>query len=151
VGYDRDRRVLNDLFPEAELLPRDRAASAYCRSICGEMHSGFVNLRSALPMNLKAHHPGFHVYPAAGGPIARITEIWRECLDRLRRTVSLRRALDGRRDVRARRDALRDLRRDARRRVRRLRGAILALPEMLEWMAAALAEPDEVEELDAEF
>ena len=28
---------------------------------------------------------------------------------------------------------------------------ILALPEMVEWIAAALAEPDELEELEAEF
>jgi glutathione S-transferase len=28
---------------------------------------------------------------------------------------------------------------------------ILALPEMQEWIAAAQAEPDEVQELDAEF
>ena len=28
---------------------------------------------------------------------------------------------------------------------------ILSLPEMIEWTAAAYAEPDEVEELDAEF
>lgn len=28
---------------------------------------------------------------------------------------------------------------------------IMALPEMLEWMEAARAEPDDLEELDAEF
>ena len=37
----------------AGLLPADRIARAHCRSIAGEMHSGFANLRSALPMNLK--------------------------------------------------------------------------------------------------
>ena len=41
---------LHELRPAAGLLPRDRAARAHCRSICGEMHSGFGNLRSALPM-----------------------------------------------------------------------------------------------------
>ena len=34
--------------PRARIAARSR----------GEMHSGFSNLRSALPMNLKAHHPG---------------------------------------------------------------------------------------------
>src|SRR6267378_7372077 len=44
---------LNELSPDAGLLPQDAAARALCRSISGEMHSGFINLRSALPMNIK--------------------------------------------------------------------------------------------------
>ena len=70
---------LNEIKPEAGLLPNMRAARARCRSICGEMHSGFTNLRSALPMNLKAHHPGFKVWSGAQADIDRITTIWREC------------------------------------------------------------------------
>src|SRR5262245_5047420 len=46
---------LNELKPEAGLLPAAREDRARCRSISGEMHSGFSNLRSALPMNVKAH------------------------------------------------------------------------------------------------
>src|SRR5271170_7195262 len=45
---------LNEIAPKAGLLPKDRAKRAHCRSICGEMHSGFVSLRQALPMNIKA-------------------------------------------------------------------------------------------------
>ena len=45
------------------------------------MHSGFHNLRSALPMNLKAHFPGFSVWTGAQGDIERVCAIWRECLD----------------------------------------------------------------------
>ena len=63
---------LNEILPEAGLLPKDRAARAHCRSISGEMHSGFTNLRSALPMNLKAHHPGFKVWAGAQADIDRI-------------------------------------------------------------------------------
>ena len=44
------------------------------------MHSGFTNLRSALPMNLKAHYPGFKVWAGAQADIDRIATIWRECL-----------------------------------------------------------------------
>ncbi|MGB8735231.1 MAG: glutathione S-transferase, partial [Rhodomicrobium sp.] len=40
---------LAELKPESPLLPKDRKARAHCRSISGEMHSGFYNLRSALP------------------------------------------------------------------------------------------------------
>jgi hypothetical protein len=71
---------LNEILPEAGLLPKTRADRAHCRSICGEMHSGFSNMRSALPMNLKARHPGFKVWAGAQADIDRIISIWRECL-----------------------------------------------------------------------
>ncbi|HEY5019487.1 MAG TPA: glutathione S-transferase, partial [Steroidobacteraceae bacterium] len=48
---------LNEILPDAGLLSEALAARAHCRSVSGEMHSGFSNMRSALPMNLKAHHP----------------------------------------------------------------------------------------------
>ena len=73
---------LNEIKPEAGLLPADPAARAHCRAICGEMHSGFANLRSALPMNLKARHEGFKVWAGAQADIDRVTAIWRECLQR---------------------------------------------------------------------
>src|SRR4051812_6549432 len=56
---------LNEVKPRAGLLPKDRAARARCRAICGEMHSGFTNLRSALPMNLKARRLGFKIWSGA--------------------------------------------------------------------------------------
>src|SRR4029077_17065846 len=71
---------LNELMPGAGLVPAEARGRARCRSISGEMHSGFSNLRSALPMNLKAHHPGFKVWLVAQADIDRITAIWRECL-----------------------------------------------------------------------
>ena len=71
---------LNEAAPDAGLLPKDRAKRAQCRSISGEMHSGFSNLRSALPMNIKAHHPGFKVWAGAQADIERVINIWRECL-----------------------------------------------------------------------
>jgi glutathione S-transferase len=70
---------LNEVKPRAGLFPKDRAARARCRSICGEMHSGFSNLRSALPMNLKARRLGFKVWSGAQADIDRITAIWHEC------------------------------------------------------------------------
>src|SRR6202162_5972755 len=44
---------LNELNPAAGLIPTEPAVRAHCRSISGEMHSGFSNLRAALPMNIK--------------------------------------------------------------------------------------------------
>ena len=72
---------LNELHPKAGMLPADRAARARCRSISGEMHSGFQALRSSLPMNLRAHRPGFRVWTGPQADIDRILSIWRDCLD----------------------------------------------------------------------
>ncbi|OYV39055.1 MAG: glutathione S-transferase [Acidocella sp. 20-61-6] len=71
---------LNELFPEAAMLPAEKVARARCRSISGEMHSGFAALRSSLPMNLRFHKPGFTVWSSAQADIDRITSIWRDCL-----------------------------------------------------------------------
>ena len=72
---------LNEIAPEAGLLPADRAARAHCRSVSGEIHSGFYNLRSALPMNLKARHARFKIFSGARPDVERIRAIWNECLD----------------------------------------------------------------------
>lgn len=73
---------LNETFPAAQMLPADRIARAHCRSVSGEIHSGFTNLRSALPMNLKVRHKSFPVFSGARPDIERIEAIWQECLAR---------------------------------------------------------------------
>jgi glutathione S-transferase len=143
---------LNETFPEARMMPAERAARAHCRSISGEMHSGFSALRSALPMNLRARRPGFVIWSAARADIERITQTWRDCLDAsggpylfgarlsvadamyapvVTRFVTYDVALDD---------------------VCRAYGArILALADMQEWHRLALAEQEEVAELEVEF
>ena len=71
---------LVEVRPNAGLLPADAAARARCRAVSGEMHSGFAALRSALPVNLHAFRPNFPLWTGVKADIARITEIWRECL-----------------------------------------------------------------------
>lgn len=71
---------LNEVQPEARLLPQDPAARARCRSISGEMHAGFYALRSSLPMNLRARRPGFPLWSGPKADIERIVAIWRDCL-----------------------------------------------------------------------
>lgn len=143
---------LHEIAPDAGLLPARRAARAHCRAISGEMHSGFYNLRSALPMNLKARHSGFKIWAGAEADIARIAAIWRECLktydgpylfgeqmtlaDAMYAPVCTRFQTY---DV-----ALDRLCAD-------YCETILALPDMAEWIEAARTEPDELEELEAEF
>lgn len=145
-------QYLHENKPDAGLLPRDRAQRAHCRSISGEMHSGFSNLRSALPMNLKAHFPGFKAWAGARGDIDRVTTIWRECLDAYKGPF-----LFGKEPCAA--DAMYapvctqfltyDVAIDPASAA--YCRAIMALPAMQEWIAAAKVEPDELEELDVEF
>jgi len=143
---------LNESRPSAGLLPVDRAERARCRAISGEMHSGFSNLRSALPMNLKAHYPGFKVWAGAQADIDRVTTIWRESLDASGGPYLFGKE-PGLADAMYAPVATRFLTYDV-----ALDpvcagycAAIMAMPYMQEWIAAAKAEPDEVEELDVEF
>jgi glutathione S-transferase len=142
---------LNEIKPEAGLLPAGRGDRARCRSICGEMHSGFGNLRSALPMNLKASHPGFKVWSGAQADIDRITAIWRDCLAAHQGSYlfGAPTMADAMYAPVVTRFLTYDITLDA-----ACAGyceRIMALPEMIEWRRAALAEPDELAELDMEF
>mgnify|MGYP003135089458 CR=1 FL=1 len=73
---------LHETFPKAGLYPADVAARALCRAVSGEMHSGFYNLRSALPMNLRARHDSFRIFSGARPDVERVKAIWHDCLDR---------------------------------------------------------------------
>ncbi|WP_118133968.1 glutathione S-transferase [Oceanicella sp. SM1341] len=142
---------LNEKFPKAGLLPKDMVARQHCRAICGEIHSGFHNLRSALPMNLKARHEKFKIFAGARPDIERVKAIWTECLERYGgpflfgeptmadamyapvctrfRTYAV--ALDGP--------------------VAEYVDHILSWSVLQPWIADALEEPEEIEELDVEF
>lgn len=143
---------LNEIKPKAGLLPADVQARAHCRAICGEMHSGFASMRGALPMNIKAHFPSFKIWSRAQTDIDRIVEIWRECLksydgpflfgkepclaDAMYAPVVLRFMTY---DVALDRACAAYCKR------------IAELPAMQEWIAAARQEPEEIDELEAEF
>ena len=73
---------LNDLKPEAILWPSSQAARAHARSISAEMHAGFGELRSNMPMNIRASYPGKGMTPAVRADIERITGLWRDCRKR---------------------------------------------------------------------
>jgi glutathione S-transferase len=143
---------LNETFPQAGILPKDAGARAHCRAISGEMHSGFTNLRSALPMNLKSRYPGFKIWAGAQADIDRVVLIWRECLKQYGGPYLFGAAMtlaDAMYAPVATRFKTYNVSLD--------RGAsdycetILNLPDMLEWIEAAKAEPEAVEELEAEF
>ena len=143
---------LNEVCPEAEMLPRDRERRARCRSISGEMHSSFSPMRSALPMNLKGSFPGFRVWSRAQADIDRIFEIWRTCLDAYggpyllgaKRSIADAMFAPVATRLRSYHVPCDDL-------CRGYCDTIFALPEMQEWIAAAQLEPEDVEELEMEF
>lgn len=76
---------LAEQFPDKGMWPHDVAARAMARSICAEMHSGFTELRTAMSMNIRASFPGKGRTPGAQNDIARICEIWENCLARFGR------------------------------------------------------------------
>ena len=143
---------LNELRPDAGLWPADPVARAHCRAICGEMHSGFAAMRGALPMNIKAQFSGFKVWSRAQADIDRVLAIWKECLATYGGPF-----LFGKQPCMA--DAMyapvvtRFLSYDVAldRECAAYCKRIMELPAMKEWVAAAKAEPDEIDELDAEF
>ena len=143
---------LNEIKPKGALLPADIPARAHCRAICGEMHSGFASMRGALPMNIKARFRGFKIWSRAQADIDRIVAIWRECLKAyggpflfgkqpgmadamyapvVTRFLSYDVALDSVCAAYCKR--------------------VMSLPDMQEWVTAAKREPEEIDELDAEF
>ena len=68
-------------FPQHALWPAERAARARARSVCAEMHSGFMGLRSACPMNIEAHLPevgalALRDKPAVRADLDRIVAMW---------------------------------------------------------------------------
>lgn len=73
---------LAESYPEAHLWPRGAAARAFARSVCAEMHSGFVPLRSNLPMNLRRNQPLAELPGDVVDDIARICALWQECRQR---------------------------------------------------------------------
>jgi glutathione S-transferase len=129
-----------DAFPEARLWPTERAARAIARSVSAEMHSGFPSLRRDLSMDVVARHPRRPFSRETEDDIARVRAIWAECRARVAgpflfghfsiadamfapvvwrfRTYGIE--LDG---------AARDY-----------QEAMLALPAMLDWERAAIAE-----------
>ncbi len=144
---------LHERFPEAGLWPENPVARARARSVAAEMHAGFPALRARLPMDLKREPPepgaGIAVDGALAGEIARIVAIWGDCRTRFggagdflfgrfgaadafyapvaTRFVTYGIVLEGG--------------------VADYRDALMARPDLRQWIAAANAEPWVIEEL----
>jgi glutathione S-transferase len=142
---------LNETMPHAGLLPADRIQRAHCRSICGEIHSGFTTLRASLPVNLRGHFPGFKIWTRAQADIDRVCAIWRECLAESggpflfgERTMA-----DAMYAPVVTRFMTYDVKLETR--LKTYTDVIMNMPEMREWLASAKSEPEEIEELEVEY
>lgn len=67
--------------PRAVAWPVTRQARARARSICAEMHSGFIAIRNELPQNLRARTTldPESLSDACRAQLQRVDEIWTEC------------------------------------------------------------------------
>jgi len=135
---------LAELFPDAGLWPADPAAKAMTYSVSAEMHSGFLPLRRELPMNIRSSFPGREIGAEAQADINRVMAIWRQC--RTRFGAKNGDFLFGPFTIA---DAMyapvvtrfRTFRIDLEREADAYCDAVLSLPAMQEWIAAARNEP----------
>jgi glutathione S-transferase len=127
-----------------ELWPADAAERARARSVSAEMHSGFPALREHMSMNVRKRYPGKGRTPASLAEIERIQQIWSQAkgpflfgafsaADAMYAPLALRFRTY---EVPVSNQAYFD--------------AMLALPAMREWIAAAEREPESIPEFDLE-
>ena len=73
---------LSERPPDTQLRPTNPATRARARAAAAEMHSGFTDLRSALPMDFRPQRTGLTLEAAVEKEIRRIVEIWQDWFER---------------------------------------------------------------------
>src|SRR5262249_46742884 len=127
-----------------KLWPADPAERAQARSFAAEMHSGFPNLRNHMSMNVRKRYAGKGRTPEVLAEIERIKAIWNEArkpflsgafaaADGMYAPVALR---------------FRTYEVELPRAARSYYDAMLELPAMQEWIAAAERETESIAQLD---
>ena len=71
--------TIADLFPEKQGWPHDATAKAIARTVSAEMHSSFLAVRNALPMNLRKHFANYPITDEIQLDIDRIVQLWTYC------------------------------------------------------------------------
>ncbi len=126
------------------LWPADAADRAKARSVSAEMHAGFQNLRNHMSMNVRKRYPGRGRTPDVEIEIERIRKIWSEAkrpflfggfgaADAMYAPVVLR---------------FRTYEVDLPAACRAYSDAVLALPALREWIAAAERERESLPQFD---
>jgi glutathione S-transferase len=131
------------------LWPADATARAWARSVCAEMHSGFPDLRNEFSMDVRVREPRIPS-PEVAADIARIDAIWREGRERFGRSGDYLCGTFGIVDAfwcpvafRFRSYGVAPAGVSA-----TYLHALLALPAMVEWAAAAANEPEVISSAD---
>lgn len=70
---------LAERYPAAGLWPAAEDARATARAVAAEMHAGFQALRTQLTMNVRAVKSGVTPTPGAEADIHRIATLWSDC------------------------------------------------------------------------
>jgi glutathione S-transferase len=127
-----------------KLWPADIAERARARSLAAEMHSGFPSLRSHMSMNVRKRYAGKGRNPEVLAEVERITAMWNEAqkpflfgaftaVDAMYAPVVLR---------------FRTYEVELPRAARSYSDAMLELPAMQEWIAAAERETESIPQFD---
>ncbi|MCL6416642.1 glutathione S-transferase family protein [Aestuariirhabdus sp. Z084] len=73
---------INEHYLAGSGWPQDSVSRALARAISAEMHSGFLALRTDMPMNCRRSVQGFQASSAVQQDIDRIVDIWNQCRER---------------------------------------------------------------------
>ena len=74
--------ILEYLAERHPLWPEDPDARAVARSVSAEMHSGFAALRQHMSMNVRRRYPGKGRTPESMADVARVLALWTDCRER---------------------------------------------------------------------
>ena len=137
-----------DRWPERRAWPADARGRAVARAMCAEMHSSFHALRQAMPMNIRGSYPGRGMGPEVAQDIDRIVAAWAACRERFGAGGDLLFGAFSIADAFYAPVATRFVTYGVRvpAAAQRYVDAVLALPAIREWSAAARAEPEVVAE-----
>lgn len=72
---------VNERYIDNRAWPADTRLRAHARSSCAEMHSGFMALRHAMPMNCRRIVDNFAISAEVQQDIDRIIALWTEALE----------------------------------------------------------------------
>jgi len=142
---------LAEAFPTFNLWPKDQAARILARAVSAEMHAGFAALRQHLPTNIRSSFHDREITPEVQADINRIMAIWRDC--RMQYGEASGEFLFGGFTIA---DAMfapvvtrfRTYRIELEREAQAYCDAVMALPAMQEWVAAARNEPMIIEKYE---